>query len=88
MTVASLLLQKPTRNSKAKDHAEELEEHLLIWKGRKIMDLVREAESFKNGLDDPGNEHPKIMQKLPKPDDARTETSKTIARILHSQRSC
>ena len=63
MTVASLLLQKPTRNSKAKDHAEELEEHLLIWKGRKIMDLVKEAESFKNALDDPGNEHPKIMQR-------------------------
>ena len=33
MIIPSLLLQKPTRNSKAKDHTKKLEERLSNWKG-------------------------------------------------------
>ena len=43
MILPSLLLQKPTRNSKAKDHTKKLEERLSTWKGGRIMDLVKEG---------------------------------------------
>ena len=39
----SLLLQKPPRDSKAKDHSKKLEERLSTWKGGKIMDFVKEG---------------------------------------------
>ena len=43
MILSSLLLQKPTHNSKAKDHNKKIEERLSSWKGGRIMDLVKEG---------------------------------------------
>ena len=43
MILPSLILQKPTRNSKARDHTKKLEERLSTWKGGRIMDLVKEG---------------------------------------------
>ena len=43
MILPSLLLQKTTRNSKAKDHTKKLEERLSTWKGGRIMGLVKEG---------------------------------------------
>ena len=43
MILSSILLQKPTRNSKARDHTKKLEERLSTWKGGGIMDLVKEG---------------------------------------------
>ena len=43
MILSSLLLQKPTRNSKARDHTKKLKERLSTWKGGGIMDLVKEG---------------------------------------------
>ena len=43
MILLSLLLQKPTRNTKVKDHTKRLEERLSTWKGDRIRDLVSEG---------------------------------------------
>ena len=43
MILPSLILQKPTRNSKARYHTKKLEERLSNWKGGRIMDLVKEG---------------------------------------------
>ena len=41
MILPSLVLEKPTRKSKVKDHTKKLEERLSTWKGGRIMDLVK-----------------------------------------------
>ena len=43
MILPSLLLQKPTRNNKARNPTKKLEERLSAWKGGRIMDLVKEG---------------------------------------------
>ena len=44
MILPCLLLQKPSRNSKAKDHAKKLEERLLLWNDGNIDELLKETE--------------------------------------------
>ena len=43
MILPPLLLQNPTRNIKAKDRIEKMEERLSTWKEGRIMDLVKEG---------------------------------------------
>ena len=49
-TLPALLLQKPTRNSKAKDHLRKLEERLTLWNEGRIEDLIREGTTIQNQL--------------------------------------
>ena len=53
----ALLLQKPSKNSKAKDHTKALERRLKIWKRGDFSDLFDEAKV--------------IQSRLPKPSDKR-----------------
>ena len=46
MILASLLLQKPSRNSKSKDHIEKLETRITLWESGNITDLVKEGENI------------------------------------------
>ena len=48
MTLPCLLLQEPTRNSKAKDHLKALENRLKLWNEGKIDTLVKEARTIQN----------------------------------------
>ena len=48
MTLPCLLLQKPSRNSKAKDHSKALEDRLKLWNEGKIDMLVKEARTIQN----------------------------------------
>ena len=46
MTLPCLLLKKPSRNSKAKDHLKALEDGLKLWNGGKIYMLAKEARKI------------------------------------------
>ena len=48
MTLSCLLLQKPSRNSKAKDHSKMLQDRLKVWNEGKIDMLVKEAKTIQN----------------------------------------
>ena len=48
MTLPCLLLQKTSRNSKAKDHSKALEDRLKLWNEGKIDMLVKEARTIQN----------------------------------------
>ena len=48
MTLPCLLLQKPSRNSKAKIHSKALEDRLKLWNEGKIDMLVKEARTIQN----------------------------------------
>ena len=50
MILPCLLLQKPSRNSKAKDHALKLNERLGMWKDGKIMDIMSECRQIQHQL--------------------------------------
>ena len=50
MIKPSLLLQKPSRNSKAKDHQLKLTERLELWKEGKISDILEEGRSIQRHL--------------------------------------
>ena len=52
MVMPSLLLQKPSKTSKAKDHAGALERRLLLWRQGDIEELVREGETIQKQLPD------------------------------------
>ena len=43
MVMPSLLLQKPSKKSKAKEHSEQLRERLELWKSGDFDSLVREV---------------------------------------------
>ena len=43
MILPSLLLQKPSRNSKSKEHLSKLQERLSQWKSGQLSDLMREC---------------------------------------------
>ena len=68
MILPSLLLQKPTPNSKAKDHTEKLEERLSTWKGGGIMDLVKEGriiqERIRSSCQRVSKDYAKILANL------------------------
>ena len=46
MVMPCLLLQKPSKTSKAKDHLLALERRLLLWKNGDIEELVHEGETI------------------------------------------
>ena len=50
MVMPSLLLQKPTKTSKAKDHLAALERRLGLWEAGEILELFKEAETIQQGL--------------------------------------
>ena len=53
----ALLLQKPSKTSKSKDHVKALERRLELWRKGEIISLMREAET--------------LQSRLPKPTDKR-----------------
>ena len=46
MILPNLLLQKPSRTSKAKDHLQKLVDRLNLWKKGEISDLLRECRDI------------------------------------------
>ena len=50
MVMPALLLQKPSRTSRAKDHSTHLERRLHLWKNGSFEELVREARVSQNHL--------------------------------------
>ena len=50
MVMPNLLLQKPSKSSKAKDHQLALERRLALWKNGDIVELILEAETIQNQL--------------------------------------
>ena len=48
MTLPCLLFQKPSRNTKAKDHSKALGNRLKLWNKGKIDTLVKEARTIQN----------------------------------------
>jgi len=50
MIMPSLLLQKPSRTSKAKDHLKALERRLDLWNPGNILELLHEAETIQKSL--------------------------------------
>jgi len=60
--MASLLLQKPSKTSKAKDYVNALERRLQLWKERQINELIREGETIQRQL--PNTLAPKEIGKI------------------------
>ena len=50
MVLPSLLLQKPSANSKTKEHIEKLTARLVLWKEGKIDDLISEGKVIQHRL--------------------------------------
>ena len=50
MSMPCLLLQKPSKTSKAKDHLSALERRLVLWKNGEIEELVHEVETIQSQL--------------------------------------
>ena len=52
MVMPSLILQKPSRNSKAKDHSEALRWRMILWQSGDLLQLFKEVETIQKGLKD------------------------------------
>ena len=50
MIMPNLLLQKPSKNSKAKDHLKALERRLESWTWGDLLELLKEAETIQKSL--------------------------------------
>ena len=50
MTLPALLLQKPSKTSKSKDHSEKLTNRLQLWKMGNFEDLIREGQDIQKRL--------------------------------------
>ena len=50
MVMPSLLLQKPSKNSKSKDHLISLERRIDLWKTGDLEELLKEGEAIQNNL--------------------------------------
>ena len=46
----NLLLQKPSKNSKAKDHLKALERRLESWISDNLLELLKEIETIQKSL--------------------------------------
>ena len=46
----SLILQKPSRNAKVKDHSEALCRKMILWQSSDLLQLFKEAETIQKGL--------------------------------------
>ena len=69
MILPSLLLRKPSKTSKVKDHLKKLDERLAMWRTGKIDELLRECKTIQHKLitskvrssDDTARIFPKLM---------------------------
>ena len=52
MVMPSLILQKPSRNSKAKDHSEAIQRRMILWQSGDLLQLFKEAETIEKGQKD------------------------------------
>ena len=52
MVMPSLLLQKPSKNSKTKEHVESLDRRLILWQSGNIIELFREGQTIQDSLAD------------------------------------
>ena len=50
MIMPSILLQKPSKNSKAKDHSIALHRRMELWNSGNMIELLHEAETIQNYL--------------------------------------
>ena len=50
MIMPSLLLQKPSKNSKSRDHLKALERRMDLWISGEILDLLQEGETIQKDL--------------------------------------
>ena len=50
MILSALLLQKPSHNSKAKNHCKKLEERYASWKRGEVTQLLKEGEIIQDRL--------------------------------------
>jgi len=50
MVMPALLLQKPSKLSKSKDHTEALKRRLVLWKKGNLHELLRESETIQSRL--------------------------------------
>ena len=64
MVMPSILLQKPSKNSKSKDHVVALERRLLLWENGEIVDLLKEAQTIQDSL--PSLNKPKNIGEISK----------------------
>ena len=60
--IPALLIRKPNKNSKAKDHVAALEKRLELWENGNIIELLNEGESIQERL--PTGERPNNMAKI------------------------
>ena len=64
MVMPSLILQKPSRNSKAKDHSEALRRTMILWQYDDLLQMFKEAETIQKELKD--STKPKSIAQLSK----------------------
>ena len=50
MVMPSLLLQKPSKDSKSKDHLLALERRFKLWSSGNLLDLLKESQTIQDGL--------------------------------------
>ena len=50
MVMPSLLLQKPSQNSKSKDHLRALERRLELWESGEVMELLKEGDTIQKNM--------------------------------------
>ena len=50
MILPNLLMQKPSKTSKAKEHSEKLEERFRLWKEGKIEELIRDGKNVQKNM--------------------------------------
>ena len=50
MVMPSLLLQKPSRKSKSRDHLKSLENQMKLWNAGEMMELLKEGETIQKDL--------------------------------------
>ena len=64
MVMPSLILQKPSPRSKVNDHSEALRQKMILWQSGDLLQLLKEAETFQEGLKD--STKPKSIAQLSK----------------------
>ena len=52
LVMSSLILQKPSRNSKAKDQSEAHRRIMVLWQSSDLLQLFKETETIQKGLKD------------------------------------
>ena len=50
MVLPTLFLQKPSRNSKVKDHIQKLEDRFKLWNAGKIRELHKQGQTVQKKL--------------------------------------